>query len=150
MNRKLIVAVVIVAGVVAGSVATWHVLEPTLDVSVRRVAGPQSIADCQALIRQDLGYNEDATRCAHEIKKVWVGIAVRNTGHRTAPDFNCTLTAYTSFGRTTVDLPRPGGIPGVAIAPGQQRTWITWTGLSPDAGIQSLDPTCYVITNPPM
>jgi hypothetical protein len=121
-----------------------------LVTSVSLLSAPASTTTCQRLIADNLGYNEDASGCAQELKMPWVRVVVRNTGHRRAPDFNCTLTAYTGYGQATVDLPRPGGIPGVPIAAGGARTWVTYAAVPDYADIQSLHAACDVIANPPI
>jgi hypothetical protein len=149
MAVKLVVAALVVALVAAGAVLAWHLGGPRLATNVTRVSAPASVSDCQRVIAENLGYKEDASGCARELKMPWLRVVVRNTDHRTAPDFNCTLTAYTSYGQATVGLPRPGGIPGVPIPAGRARTWVTYAPAPDYADVQSFHAACDTIANPP-
>jgi hypothetical protein len=150
MAVELVITALAVALVTAGTVLVWHLSGPRLATNVTQVSAPASISDCQRVIAENLGYKEDASGCAQELKVPWLRVVVRNSGHRTAPDFNCTLTAYTSYGQATVDLPRPGGIPGVPIPAGRAWTWVTYARVPDYADVQSFHAACDTIANPPI
>jgi hypothetical protein len=128
----------------------WHLSGPRLAVNISAVSGPTSVTACEALVRQNLGFNEDASGCTEEIGMSWVRVTVRNAGYRGTPDFTCTATANTDQGRVTVDLPRPGGIPGTSVAARRTISWVTFVPVPLDPHVQSWRAECQVITNPPI
>ncbi len=149
MPRRLLVVAVAAATVLAvgAIVLVWHETEGKLAVSIETVAPPVSASACQALVRRNLGFNEDLRTCTKELQMPWVRASVRNVGHRGAPSIYCTATVFTGFGQAIVDLPTPGGgVPGTPVPAGHTISWVTFVPAPPYAPIQSWKAECRITT----
>ena len=147
-STVLAVVLGILVLVVAGALFAWHLTRPRLEVSLSQVSRPASIPACQAVVKRNLGYNDDATHCRQEIGMPWVRVSVHNAGHRGAADFSCTATVLTDYGQATVSLSRPGGIPGVSLGAGHTISWVTYVPVPSYAPVQSWRGECQTIAHP--
>src|SRR5947209_4641109 len=97
MRSRLVVLTVVAAIVLAvgAIVLVWHQTEAKLVVSIETVAPPASAPACQALVRQNLGFNADMRTCTKALQMPWVRASVKNVGHRGAPSIYCTATSFT-------------------------------------------------------